>query len=243
MGKLAKSLVILAGMLSALPALAAPVGILATRETYAYSVDPGSSYQQSGFWGPLTQDAAHSTRNEFDQVSVLGAATQTTTVGPDGHFWGSLQSSTTYDATAGPASTGGGTARYMVTFDLASSHHVELAYSLSLGSAVPGLTAFGNTRLRDAVRATSLSFAFSSGSYAFSGELGPGRYDFTVMAGTWINGAPFFQDIGSITSSANFDLRLSDPVTAIPEPETYAMLLAGLALMGWHRRRSAPASR
>lgn len=36
---------------------------------------------------------------------------------------------------------------------------------------------------------------------------------------------------------ASLPVSTPPPVSPIPEPETYAMLLAGLALLGWHARR------
>jgi len=38
-------------------------------------------------------------------------------------------------------------------------------------------------------------------------------------------------------SGQDFNYYLGGTVAAIPEPETYAMLLAGLGLLGWHARR------
>ncbi len=49
---------------------------------------------------------------------------------------------------------------------------------------------------------------------------------FNLAAGTWLDTSSLYQN-GSVTIS----------VTAVPEPETYAMLLAGLGLMGAVVRR------
>ena len=44
-------------------------------------------------------------------------------------------------------------------------------------------------------------------------------------------------DVGHV--SFQYGTALTEPniTTMIPEPETYAMLLAGLGLLGWHARR------
>ena len=42
-------------------------------------------------------------------------------------------------------------------------------------------------------------------------------------------------DNGEVAGS-NFDLR-SDPIPVVPEPETYALMLAGLGVVGWMARR------
>ncbi|MDP2225611.1 PEP-CTERM sorting domain-containing protein, partial [Nitrosomonas sp.] len=41
----------------------------------------------------------------------------------------------------------------------------------------------------------------------------------------------------SVTSFANNDNIVTDTISAVPEPETYAMLLAGLGLVGFTVRR------
>jgi PEP-CTERM motif len=48
-----------------------------------------------------------------------------------------------------------------------------------------------------------------------------------------------FNQVDWLISGVNAGERLSITVTAVPEPGTYAMLLAGLGLMGWMARRRA----
>ncbi|MGV7210191.1 PEP-CTERM sorting domain-containing protein [Oxalobacteraceae bacterium A2-2] len=43
----------------------------------------------------------------------------------------------------------------------------------------------------------------------------------------------------SLTSASNASLYKTGIAPAVPEPETYAMLLAGLGLVGWMRRRKS----
>lgn len=44
-------------------------------------------------------------------------------------------------------------------------------------------------------------------------------------------------DVADNTMNSVFNLSFSDSVTAVPEPETYALMLAGLALVGFSARR------
>jgi hypothetical protein len=41
---------------------------------------------------------------------------------------------------------------------------------------------------------------------------------------------------------SHFLVRTAEPVTAVPEPGTYALMLAGLAGVGWVSRRRAKAA-
>ena len=92
---------------------------------------------------------------------------------------------------------------------------------------------------------------FQSGLTVSSGELwnGAGTTQF------FPTGSPFFTS-SPILSPGAYDLRISgtltatsglhgvainfSPTTPIPEPETYAMMLAGLGLMGFVARRRKP---
>lgn len=75
------------------------------------------------------------------------------------------------------------------------------------------------------------------GSYAFSGTSGDATHSFlSLLAGDY-----YYQVSGSAQGSlGGFYALSSAPTAPIPEPETYAMLLAGLIACGvMYRRRSS----
>ncbi len=74
------------------------------------------------------------------------------------------------------------------------------------------------------------------GSYSFDGTTGSTWHTMTnLMAGDY-----YYQITGTATGSSGGFYSISSTVTPVPEPETYAMLLAGLGVVGsLYRRRKA----
>ncbi len=62
--------------------------------------------------------------------------------------------------------------------------------------------------------------------------------DFTVTASSFAGYVPHLK-VDWNGSANNYNLVSPDMVAAVPEPETYALMLAGLGLVGWvaSRRR------
>lgn len=72
------------------------------------------------------------------------------------------------------------------------------------------------------------------GSYSFDGTTGSTWHTFTSLAA----GDYYYQVTGNATGSQGGFYSLTSAVQAVPEPETYALLLAGLGIMGsLYRRR------
>ncbi len=68
------------------------------------------------------------------------------------------------------------------------------------------------------------SFAFDSSSVGMDfGKLGPGNY--------------YYEITGTVLGSKGGSYTLDSYISPVPEPETYAMLLAGLGMIGFSMRR------
>ncbi len=82
----------------------------------------------------------------------------------------------------------------------------------------------------------------------FNGNVhGGGTVTDTVTVGNTLSFSQFnftgFQNLDSVTWTNNYPFTQLDNVTvaAVPEPETYVMMLAGLGLMGFMVRRKKTA--
>lgn len=139
--------------------------------------------------------------------------------------------------------------------------------STSMSAPTPGLLTFQDfhvsLQLRDLTAGTTQTFSLfdhfltsqvttpalldflvdpAGESHTFSNS---GTQVFNLVQGNtyelnYSGGAPFVVTRGDVaTNSINsqFTLSFSDSVTTVPEPETYALMLAGLALVGFSARR------
>ena len=87
------------------------------------------------------------------------------------------------------------------------------------------------------VNASSLSFTFLN-----NGNNAPSPYTLTLDAPTFSTSAPTRVGGSGATFGAFSSATIASPV---PEPETYALMLAGLGLVGWaaRRRKAAPVAK
>ncbi|UJP05228.1 MAG: FxDxF family PEP-CTERM protein [Nitrosomonas sp.] len=83
----------------------------------------------------------------------------------------------------------------------------------------------GNYGATDAGDSLVTSLAFDSTAVNQTFTIGPGNY--------------YYQVTGNINGTLGGSYLLSSSITLVPEPETYAMLLAGLGLIGFSLRRRA----
>ncbi|MBV6409069.1 MAG: hypothetical protein EFKGCFLK_02691 [Rhodocyclaceae bacterium] len=74
---------------------------------------------------------------------------------------------------------------------------------------------------------------FSSAALALAGAKTDDPFSFTLLAPTtvsfWIADSPYYDNAGGVSLS----------IAAVPEPETWALMMAGLGLLGFAARRRA----
>lgn len=121
-------------------------------------------------------------------------------------------------------------------FDFGGTSNIQLTAEVSIdgGPAIPisGLIDFVITN-------QNLSIGLNAGFFSQTATL-PGAFTtFAVTNASLLLTAAVDDDgtISSIVSNPQNKLEISYTVVAVPEPETGAMLLAGLAAMGWVARR------
>ena len=91
----------------------------------------------------------------------------------------------------------------------------------------------------DAVGTVTRQFG-GDATVSFNGAMATVRFDSPEYLDVEL-GDPLmsgFNQVDWAISGLSAGDRLSITVSAVPEPETYAMMLAGLAMMGWMTRRS-----
>jgi hypothetical protein len=100
---------------------------------------------------------------------------------------------------------------------------------LNNGTFVPGTneeSALNQAIIWEIVYEDSGTYSFDGGDFKISGA---GSFDFSQLSNVQT-----YATIGSLTNPDNQDLLV---VTAVPEPSTYALMLAGLAGVGFLARR------
>ena len=113
----------------------------------------------------------------------------------------------------------------VLTFNSPVSYISFLWGSPDLYNALTVTTTTGNFNYT--VGASSLNFSVTNGNQSFSQYV-----EFIATAGTLITGLTFASPSQDAFESANFSV-----VRAVPEPETYALMLAGLGALGFISRR------
>lgn len=121
------------------------------------------------------------------------------------------------------------------TFDLAAPSHVSgWLWNLipAMGTIETGFTItnysmniYNNLNQQVYTGETTLSGLGTVGSVHVDGILPAGNDYYAMLAGT-------------VSNAYNLNYYVDFAASPVPEPETYAMLLAGLGLLGWKLRRA-----
>ncbi|MRW86244.1 PEP-CTERM sorting domain-containing protein [Pseudoduganella sp. FT26W] len=108
------------------------------------------------------------------------------------------------------------------------------------------VSAFTNPSLSDAIQITGFQVINSAGFILSGAKWSEGAFDSWTAAssGSLLNDSYIVKVTGKLLTSAATSYSGSVSVTAVPEPETVAMLVAGLGLIGFAgRRRNKGASK
>lgn len=105
------------------------------------------------------------------------------------------------------------------------------------GSGVGLSTAGDAVNIFDSLGAVlaRVNFGASTVGRTFDNAAGLNNVTLTTLSSLGVNGA--FNSVGSLTGVGGLDIGSPGPIAPVPEPETYAMLLAGLAMIGGIARR------
>lgn len=157
-------------------------------------------------------------------------------------------------AAATPVSLGGLLPGFSIYSGLAhiapfQADHDGAAATVAYLASLPGVPKEGAFRaMNDWQMTNDAGDPFSVFTYmgsAFDADLnGMASGSFTLAAGDYsvfVGGVNYVAQIGAMAPYPNYGLRVTLNVAAVPapvpEPETWAMLLAGLGLVGWAARR------
>ena len=123
-----------------------------------------------------------------------------------------------------------GSTSSLLSTAVAANVAITVPYSLNILHVLGGTYSLWSTGANHAVGGGDDS---SIASWAFSGTTGSSTHTVSNM----VAGNYFYVVSGSADGMAGGQYTLASTVTAVPEPETYAMMLAGLGALGFLARR------
>ncbi len=130
------------------------------------------------------------------------------------------------------------------TFYSAIGHTFEHEYLFNLGSNVNALATAVSNDFANIFNITGgkVELFKNNGDSDYTNDISVGSFAFdsTATNGTFnalTSGDYYYQVTGSVAGNYGGGYQLYSNVSPVPEPETYAMLLAGLGLIGFSLRR------
>ncbi|MCE7913847.1 MAG: PEP-CTERM sorting domain-containing protein [Nitrosomonas sp. PRO4] len=129
-------------------------------------------------------------------------------------------------------------------FHSAVGHTFEHEYLFSLGSSVNALATAVTNDFANIfnIAGGKVELFKSNGDNDFTNDtsIGSFAFDSTATGGIFnalTSGDYYYQVTGSVVGNYGGGYQMFSNVSPVPEPETYAMLLAGLGLIGFSLRR------
>ncbi|MFM9434596.1 hypothetical protein ACFDR9_001655 [Janthinobacterium sp. CG_23.3] len=112
----------------------------------------------------------------------------------------------------------------------------HFTFNIGTGAELDG-GFYANQGRVDGAKITGFNLLNSLGAIVLSGSGAGGAW--TIGSATIASGSYALEVIGSVTGNVHGSYAGTLNVSAVPEPETYGMLLAGLGLVGFAARRKA----